>query len=93
MSIRLVSVWDACWLPEQPVEADLVVGVPNSSLSAAMGFGRVAAGLPNEMGLVKNQYIAARLSNQPSERRERAVRIELKCHASVGAGKRGRCER
>ena len=37
-------------------EADIVVGVPNSSLSAAMGFAE-ESGLPNEMGLIKNQYI------------------------------------
>ena len=36
-------------------EADIVVGVPNSSLSAAMGFAE-ESGLPNEMGLIKNQY-------------------------------------
>ena len=35
-------------------EADIVVGVPNSSLSAAMGFAE-ESGLPNEMGLIKNQ--------------------------------------
>ena len=36
-------------------QADIVVGVPNSSLSAAMGFAE-ESGLPNEMGLIKNQY-------------------------------------
>ena len=39
-------------------EADIVVGVPNSSLSAAMGFAE-ESGLPNEMGLIKNQYTHA----------------------------------
>jgi len=37
-------------------QADIVVGVPNSSLSAAMGFAE-ESGLPNEMGLIKNQYV------------------------------------
>lgn len=36
-------------------DIDIVIGVPNSSLSAAMGFAE-ESGLPNEMGLVKNQY-------------------------------------
>ena len=36
-------------------EAAILVGVPNSSLSAAMGFAE-ESGLPNEMGLIKNQY-------------------------------------
>ena len=38
-------------------DADIVVGVPNSSLSAASGFAE-ESGLPYEMGLIKNQYIA-----------------------------------
>ena len=42
---------------EEPVEADMVVGVPNSSLSAASGYAE-ASGIPYEIGLVKNQYIA-----------------------------------
>ena len=37
---------------EQPVDADIVVGVPNSSLSAATGYAE-ASGLPYEMGLIK----------------------------------------
>ena len=44
-------------------EADIVVGVPNSSLSAAMGFSE-ESGLPNEMGLIKNQYTHVPLSNR-----------------------------
>ena len=50
---------------EQPVEADMVVGVPNSSLSAASGYAE-ASGIPYEMGLVKNQYIA-RTFIQPTQ--------------------------
>ena len=45
---------------ESPVEADMVIGVPNSSLSAASGYAETA-GLPNEMGLIKNQYVARTL--------------------------------
>ncbi len=41
---------------EAPAEADIVVGVPDSSLSAAMGYAE-ASGLPYEMGLIKNKYI------------------------------------
>ena len=43
---------------EAPAEADIVVGVPDSSLSAAMGYAE-ASGLPYEMGLIKNKYIGA----------------------------------
>ena len=50
---------------ESPVDADIVVGVPDSSLSAAMGYAE-ASGLPYEMGLIKNKYIA-RTFIQPSQ--------------------------
>ena len=53
--IQLVNVWGAQLAREFKHEADIVVGVPNSSLSAAMGFAE-ESGLPNEMGLIKNQY-------------------------------------
>lgn len=72
---------------EQPATGDLVVGVPNSSLSAAMGYAE-ATGLPNEMGLVKNQYIARTFIEPTQERRERAVRMKLSAVPSVVAGKR-----
>lgn len=62
---------------ENPVPgADIVVGVPNSSLSAAAGFAE-ATGLPNEMGLVKNQYIARTFIEPTQDKRERAVRMKL----------------
>ncbi|MEL1196031.1 amidophosphoribosyltransferase, partial [Staphylococcus epidermidis] len=41
---------------ETAVDADMVIGVPNSSLSAASGYAE-ESGLPYEMGLVKNQYV------------------------------------
>jgi amidophosphoribosyltransferase len=72
---------------EQPVEADIVVGVPNSSLSAAAGFAE-AAGLPNEMGLVKNQYIARTFIQPTQDKREKAVRMKLSAVRGVVKGKR-----
>lgn len=72
---------------EQPVpEADIVVGVPNSSLSAAAGFAE-ATGLPNEMGLVKNQYIARTFIEPTQDKRERAVRMKLSAVKDVVRGK------
>ncbi len=41
----------------------MVIGVPNSSLSAASGYAE-EIGLPYEMGLVKNQYVEEHLFNQ-----------------------------
>lgn len=49
---------------EHPVDADMVIGVPNSSLSAASGYAE-EAGLPYEMGLIKSQYVAGPSSNRP----------------------------
>lgn len=72
---------------EHGVEADIVVGVPNSSLSVASGYAE-AAGLPNEMGLVKNQYIARTFIEPTQDRRERAVRMKLSAVHGVVAGKR-----
>ena len=49
MFIQHVNVWEAQLAREFKHEADIVVGVPNSSLSAAMGFAE-ESGLPNENG-------------------------------------------
>ena len=50
---------------QHPIKADIVIGVPDSSLSAAIGFAE-ASGIPYEMGLVKNKYIG-RTFIQPSQ--------------------------
>jgi len=72
---------------EAPVDADIVVGVPDSSLSAATGYAE-ASGLPCEMGLLKNKYVA-RTFIQPSQAlREKGVRMKLSAIASVVEGKR-----
>ncbi|HBI05390.1 MAG TPA: amidophosphoribosyltransferase, partial [Paenibacillaceae bacterium] len=42
---------------EAPIEADVVTGVPDSSISAAIGYAE-AAGIPYELGLIKNRYVA-----------------------------------
>lgn len=67
--------------------ADIVVGVPNSSLSAAMGFAE-ESGLPNEMGLVKNQYTQRTFIQPTQELREQGVRMKLSAVSSVVKGKR-----
>ncbi|AXQ79675.1 amidophosphoribosyltransferase [Streptococcus chenjunshii] len=68
-------------------EADIVVGVPNSSLSAAMGFAEVS-GLPNEMGLIKNQYTQRTFIQPTQELREQGVRMKLSAVSGVVKGKR-----
>ncbi len=75
-------LWD-----QAPVEADIVVGVPDSSLSAAMGYAE-ASGLPYEMGLIKNKYIG-RTFIQPSQAmREKGVRMKLSAVRSIVKDKR-----
>lgn len=72
---------------EHPVKADMVIGVPNSSLSAAMGYAQ-ESGLPYEMGLVKNQY-SGRTFIQPTKKlREQGVNMKLSAVRGVVAGKR-----
>jgi len=68
-------------------EADIVVGVPNSSLSAAMGFAE-ESGLPNEMGLIKNQYTQRTFIQPTQELREQGVRMKLSAVSGVVKGKR-----
>ncbi|WP_418992714.1 amidophosphoribosyltransferase [Alistipes sp.] len=72
---------------ESPAPADIVVGVPDSSLSAAMGYAE-ASGLPYEMGLIKNKYIG-RTFIQPSQAmREKGVRMKLSAVRTIVRGKR-----
>ena len=73
---------------EHPVpNADIVIGVPNSSLSAATGYAE-AAGMPYEMGLIKNQYIGRTFIQPTQELRERGVRLKLSAVRKVVEGKR-----
>lgn len=71
---------------ECPADADIVVGVPDSSLSAAMGYAE-ESGLPYEMGLIKNRYVG-RTFIQPSQAmRERGVKLKLSALRSIVKGK------
>lgn len=72
---------------EAPAPADIVVGVPDSSLSAAMGYAE-AGGLPYEMGLIKNKYIARTFIQPSQELREKGVRMKLSAVRSIVRGKR-----
>lgn len=72
---------------EQPCpQADMVVGVPNSSLSAATGYAE-ASGLPYEMGLIKNQYVGRTFIQPTQALREQGVRKKLSAVKGVVAGK------
>lgn len=72
---------------EFPVEADLVTGVPDSSISAASGYAE-EAGIPYEMGLIKNRYIG-RTFIQPSQAaRDLGVKLKLNPLRRVVEGRR-----
>ena len=72
---------------EAPADVDIVVGVPDSSLSAAMGYAE-ESGIPYEMGLIKNKYVG-RTFIQPSQAmREKGVKMKLSAVRSIVNGKR-----
>lgn len=70
-----------------PVDADIVVGVPDSSQSAAMGYSE-ASGIPLEIGLVKSRYIARTFIQPTQELREMGVKMKLSAIREVVQGKR-----
>lgn len=72
---------------QAPADADIVVGVPDSSLSAAMGYAE-ASGLPYEMGLIKNKYIGRTFIQPSQELREKGVRMKLSAVRTIVRGKR-----
>lgn len=72
---------------EAPADADIVVGVPDSSLSAAMGYSE-ASGLPYEMGLVKNKYIGRTFIYPSQAMREKGVRMKLSAVKTIVRGRR-----
>lgn len=72
---------------EAPAEADVVIGVPNSSLSAASGYAE-ESGIPYEMGLIKNQYIGRTFIQPTQELRELGVRMKLSAVSGVVQGKK-----
>ena len=72
---------------ECPVEADIVVGVPESSLSAAMGYSE-ESGIPYEMGLVKHKYVGRTFIQPVQSLRELGVKMKLSPVRGIVKGKR-----
>lgn len=70
-----------------PVEADLVIGVPDSGLDAALGFS-AASGIPYGIGLIKNKYIGRTFISPGQSNRIDQVKIKLSPIKSVLEGKR-----
>lgn len=72
---------------EYPTDADVVIGVPDSGISAAMGFAK-ESGIPYGIGFVKNKYIGRTFIQPSQSMRENAVRIKLNVLKSTVEGKR-----
>lgn len=72
---------------ECPASCDIVIGVPDSSLSAAIGFAEESH-IPYEMGLVKSKYVGRSFIEPKQELRDLAVRLKLSPVASIVRGKR-----
>ncbi len=72
---------------EHPVEADLVIGVPDSGLDAALGYAH-ASGIPFSIGFSKNKYIGRTFISPMQAQREMGVNIKLNPIRSVVKGKR-----
>lgn len=67
-------------------KADLVVGVPDSSLSAAIGYAE-ESGIPMESGLIKNRFVARTFIQPTQAQRDRGVRMKLSPVSDVISGK------
>ncbi len=72
---------------ESPVEADVVIGVPDSGLGAAQGYAR-ASGIPYGMGIIKNKYIGRTFIAPTQKERENMVFVKLNAIRSDLEGKR-----
>ncbi|MCB6365123.1 amidophosphoribosyltransferase [Intestinibacillus massiliensis] len=72
---------------EHPVGADVVIGVPDSGIPAAIGYAK-CSGIPYGVGLIKNRYIGRTFIQPGQEKRERSVRLKLNALREAVAGKR-----
>lgn len=72
---------------QSPVEADIVIGVPDSGLSAAQGYAE-ESGIPIDTGFIKNKYIARTFIKPTQSDREIAVKLKLNVLKSAVKGKR-----
>jgi len=72
---------------EHPVKADIVIGVPDSGTSAALGFAK-ESGLPVEVGIIRNHYIGRTFIQPHQEKREFGVKLKFNILKEVVKGKR-----
>jgi amidophosphoribosyltransferase len=77
----------ACLARRHPVEADVVIGVPDSGLDAALGYSR-ESGIPYGVGFIKNRYIGRTFISPGQSSREQLVKIKLNPISETVRGKR-----
>ncbi|MDY6038114.1 MAG: amidophosphoribosyltransferase [Eubacterium sp.] len=77
----------ACLAMEHPVQADVVIGVPDSGLDAAIGYAQ-QSGIPYGIGFIKNKYIGRTFIAPGQKNREDKVRIKLNVVKDTVEGKR-----
>ena len=73
---------------EAPVEADLVMPIPDSGTPAAHRASRAQSGIPFAEGLIKNRYVGRTFIQPDQELREQGIRLKFNPLADVIAGKR-----
>jgi amidophosphoribosyltransferase len=71
----------------RPVEADLVIGVPDSGIPGAVGYAQ-ASGIPYGEGLVKNRYVGRTFISPTQSLRQQGIRLKLNPLKHIIAGKR-----
>jgi amidophosphoribosyltransferase len=76
-----------CLAQESPVEADIVIGVPDSGIPAAIGFSQ-ESGITYAEGLIKNRYVGRTFIQPTQTMRESGIRMKLNPLKDVLAGKR-----
>ena len=92
-TVESVSVYDArCRIGtelarEQPVEADVVIPIPDSGVPAALGYAR-EAGIAYELGIIRNHYVGRTFIEPTDQIRHLGVRLKHNANRSVIAGRR-----
>ena len=72
---------------EHPVDADVVIGVPDSGLDAALGFSH-ASGIPYGVGFIKNRYVGRTFIQPSQKQRMNSVKLKLNVIRETVEGKR-----
>ena len=85
VSARIIA--GRCLAKDHPVDADLVVGVPESGNMAAIGYA-MESGIPYGIAFTKNTYVGRTFISPKQSSRERGVHVKLSVLKEVVAGKR-----